>query len=514
MGLIVVAADKGAPGVTTTALALAAVWPRAVLLAECDPAGGDLAYRFPAASGERLDPRRGMLSLAVAARHGLQPGQVWEHTQKLHGGMDVLLGVTNAEQGAGLSMFWGQLGRVLAAVPQADVIADCGRLGADGPVTDLLAGASQVLLLTRAEVGEVIRLRDRTVALATAVEKRGRRGFIADVVVVADQKNFKAELAEVAHVLSQGRAPARVAGGIVSDSRAAGLLRGHWGGKLDKSLLIRSVREIAGQLVAAMPPQASPAGPRAAHERPDARQAPAYAAAQQAPGQPAPWQHAGADQAPSQYTSGSYTDPGQADGRYASGQHVPGQDAGAERAPGHYASGQTAGADQASGLYRYSRRDASALGRPGGVEDAGGQYAAGQQAPGQYAGGEQGSGQYGSGQYAAGQQALDQRAGADQVGGQYVAGRLGIEHVDGRHASGQDAGGPYAADPYGSGQHVNGQHASAQQAPAQPSFSPAQPGPDTRAPRHRYEPDGRPDPPGEAPPDGAAHDQVPQYRGR
>ena len=47
MALIAVAADKGAPGVTTTALALAAVWPRPVLLAECDPAGGDLVYRFP-----------------------------------------------------------------------------------------------------------------------------------------------------------------------------------------------------------------------------------------------------------------------------------------------------------------------------------------------------------------------------------------------------------------------------------------------------------------------------------
>jgi hypothetical protein len=288
MGLIVVAADKGAPGVTTTALALAAVWPRAVLLAECDPAGGDLAYRFPAAGGARLDPRRGMLSLAVAARHGLQPGQVWEHTQKLYGGMDVLLGVTNAEQGTSLSMLWGQLGRVLAGVPQADVIADCGRLGTDGPVTDLLAEASEVLLLTRAEVGEVIRLRDRAVALAAAVEKRGRRGFTADVVVIADQKNFKAELAEVAQALSQGRAPARVVGGIVSDSRGAGLLRGQWGGKLDKSLLIRSVRDIAGQLVAVMPPQPAAADQRPSYEAPGQAAGAQYVQGHVSNGQPAP----------------------------------------------------------------------------------------------------------------------------------------------------------------------------------------------------------------------------------
>src|SRR5215469_17289701 len=138
MALIAVAADKGSPGVTTSSVALAAVWPRPVLLAECDPAGGDLVYRLPAASGGQLDVRRGLLSLAVAARRGLQPQQVWEHAQKLLGGLDVLTGVTNAEQGAGLNPLWGQVGRVLAGVPQADVIADCGRIGTDGPHYDLL----------------------------------------------------------------------------------------------------------------------------------------------------------------------------------------------------------------------------------------------------------------------------------------------------------------------------------------------------------------------------------------
>src|SRR6201990_669347 len=98
MALIAIASDKGAPGVTTAALALAAVWPRPVLLAECDPAGGDLVYRLPAGDGGRRAQRRACLSLAVAARRGLQPQQTWEHVQKLHGGLDVLTGVTNADQ--------------------------------------------------------------------------------------------------------------------------------------------------------------------------------------------------------------------------------------------------------------------------------------------------------------------------------------------------------------------------------------------------------------------------------
>ena len=175
--LIAVAADKGAPGVTTTALALAAVWPRPVLLAECDPAGGDLVYRLPGEGGDRLDPRRGLLSLAVAARRDLQPAQLWTHAQKLRGGLDVLLGVTSAEQGAGLEPLWGPVGSLLAGLPQADVIADCGRLGPDGPYYDLLAHAAAVVLVTRPSLGEIVRLRDRAaaVSLARAPARRPRR---------------------------------------------------------------------------------------------------------------------------------------------------------------------------------------------------------------------------------------------------------------------------------------------------------------------------------------------------
>ena len=261
MALIAIASDKGAPGVTTAALALAAVWPRPVLLAECDPAGGDLVYRFPAVGGGHLDPRRGVLSLAVVARRGMQPQQVWEHVQKLHGGLDVLAGVTNAEQGAGLSLLWGPIGKALASMPQADVIADCGRLGADGPLYDLLAEATTVVLVTKVHVADVIRLRDRAIAFAAAAQSRGRRNFGVGVVVVADHKKFRASLGEVQHVLGQANAPATVLGGIAHDTKGADLLSGEWGGNLDRTMLIKTAREVARQLVQGLPPIGNPAEP-------------------------------------------------------------------------------------------------------------------------------------------------------------------------------------------------------------------------------------------------------------
>jgi hypothetical protein len=269
MALIAVAADKGAPGVTTASVALAAVWPRPVLLAECDPAGGDIVYRLPGADGTRLDPRRGLLSLAVAARRGLQPYQVWEHAQKLHGGLDVLAGVTNAEQGAGLEALWNMVGGLLSRIPQADVIADCGRIGRDGPFYDLLAEAEAVVLITRASVAEVVRLRDRATALANGLQRRGRPGARVGVVVIADHKTFRTALAEVQQVIGDGRSPANVIGGLAYEPKSASQLRGQWGGKLDKSLLIRTAREVAGNLLGQLPdaqlsgdhlPDAQPSG--------------------------------------------------------------------------------------------------------------------------------------------------------------------------------------------------------------------------------------------------------------
>jgi hypothetical protein len=272
MALIVIAADKGAPGVTTTALALASVWPNPVLLAECDPAGGDLMFRFPALDGRQLDPRRGLLSLAVAGRRDYQQQQVWPHAQKIHGGLDVLVGVTNAEQGGGLAAMWQPLGVMLAALPGADVIADCGRLGPDGPAYDLLGEAATVVLVTRPDLGDVIRLRDRATAIAAAAQRRGRRGISLGVIVIADPKNLKAAQAEVAHALHQAGLPIRLVCGMADDRKAAELLRGTWGGRLDKTLLLRTAREVAGQLVAEVAGPA-PAPPRHPADPPPALEA-------------------------------------------------------------------------------------------------------------------------------------------------------------------------------------------------------------------------------------------------
>ncbi len=231
------AADKGAPGVTTAATALAAVWPRPVLLAECDPSGGDLAYRLPAAGGGVLNPGKGLLTLGATARRGLEPPQIHPHTQQIVGGLDVLVGLTHGAQAAGLTWMWGPLGRSLAAMPNADVIADCGRLGSHPQLGDLLAEADQVVLLTRATLDHVAHLRERL----SITKAHG-------VVVIADTRSYRSSIDDVRRIVGPY---VSFVHGLAHDVKGAELLRGQWGGRLDRSLLVRTARDLAGRLVGA-----------------------------------------------------------------------------------------------------------------------------------------------------------------------------------------------------------------------------------------------------------------------
>ncbi|MCX5604429.1 hypothetical protein ACIBCS_23770 [Streptomyces phaeochromogenes] len=258
MALIALAADKGSPGVTTAAVALAAVWPRRVLLAETDPAGGDLVYRSAAAHGGPLNPNTGMLSIAATARRGLVPDQLWDHVQPLSGGLEVLVGLGNAEQAAGLAGLWPTLGRAFAQLADsphapADVIADCGRISGDTPAVEMFSQAALVLLISRTEPEAIARVRDRAAALSAKLHG-GARGAAAlgtpliGVVLITDPSESGKLVHQVNDMLVAAQTGARVVGTIAEDPAGADQLAGRKRGRLDKSLLIRSARKVTSDL--------------------------------------------------------------------------------------------------------------------------------------------------------------------------------------------------------------------------------------------------------------------------
>ncbi|HEY2100097.1 MAG TPA: carbon monoxide dehydrogenase maturation protein [Pseudonocardia sp.] len=137
---------------TTLAVALAVTWPHTErirrLVAEVDPAGGDLAMRFG------LPATPGLVSLAATARRTRDPAVVWEHTQTLPGDARVLVAPPGgAHARAALS--------TLAAAPHAPlllptvsrdagvvVLADCGRVDPGSPAEAFARHADALVLVT------------------------------------------------------------------------------------------------------------------------------------------------------------------------------------------------------------------------------------------------------------------------------------------------------------------------------------------------------------------------------
>jgi hypothetical protein len=252
MTLIAVFSDKGSPGVTTTTLALASVWPRRVAVVELDGAGGDLALRLTDATGRPvLATEPSILTLAAAARRDpADDGSLlWRHAQPIPAAPDayVIPGLSAPEQAAGMGDLWPHVVSAAKAVEGGDVIADLGRISDAGPAPMVAARAEVLIGVARAEPAAMLRLRDRMRhAFTTLPPASGRRAY---VVLVAGDRRAEEAAATMARVLHDGAVAAQVAGTLLIDPVAVDTLHtGRTGPRLDRSLLLRSARAVAARI--------------------------------------------------------------------------------------------------------------------------------------------------------------------------------------------------------------------------------------------------------------------------
>lgn len=150
MTLIAMISAKGSPGVSTAALAFTLTWPAPVLLAECDPAGGDLLSGYLARY--ELPPNRGVLPLASSALRGTADQDLTANLIDLDSPRQqrmALPGLTEPAQSSSLNLAWTSLGEFFSRMTSQTVLADCGRLAAAHPPWALLAQADLVLLVMR-----------------------------------------------------------------------------------------------------------------------------------------------------------------------------------------------------------------------------------------------------------------------------------------------------------------------------------------------------------------------------
>lgn len=252
MTLIALFSDKGSPGVTTAALALASVWPRRVAVVEFDVAGGDLALRLTDSAGRPVvAPEPSILTLAAEARRAptLDGSLLWSHSQPIPAALEafVVHGLSAPEQAAGMGELWPHVVSAAADAAGGDVLADLGRVAGDGPAQLAAARADVLIGVARAEPATMLRLRDRMRhLLASLPPAPGRRAY---VVLVADDRRADEAVTTMTRVLQDGVVPAEVAGAMVIDPVAVDALHtGRTGPRLARSLLLRSARTIAARI--------------------------------------------------------------------------------------------------------------------------------------------------------------------------------------------------------------------------------------------------------------------------
>jgi len=185
MALIAMCSAKGAPGVSLTALALTLTWSRRVILAECDPGGGDLAagYLREVAVGAR-----GVAQLGASLHRGRLAEDLWEQLIDLAPGPDTALtrlalpGFADPAQAAGLAPGWQQVADLftnLGAGPAGfDTIVDCGRLTGVNAALPIVAAADVRILVLRPELPSI-----RAVAAQLAALRQGGAGPVGLITV-------------------------------------------------------------------------------------------------------------------------------------------------------------------------------------------------------------------------------------------------------------------------------------------------------------------------------------------
>jgi MinD-like ATPase involved in chromosome partitioning or flagellar assembly len=236
MSLLCLCSAHGSPGVTATALTLAATWPahRRSLLVEADPFGGVIAARY------RLDPVPGLASLAVSSRKTVDGGAVATNAQVLPGGLEVLLGPDSPDETrAVLRDIAGSVGDWAAGPTRVDVVADCGRVGLGSPVLELVARSDLNLVLVRP-------MADQLRVAAHLVETLRDLGASVELLQVGARPYGPGEVAQMLRV--------PVAGVVDWDPDAAESLTA---GGSDRgfrfSLLVRSARSLAAVLADRLP---------------------------------------------------------------------------------------------------------------------------------------------------------------------------------------------------------------------------------------------------------------------
>jgi hypothetical protein len=187
MAVVALASASGSPGVTTTALGLALLWPRPVLLVEADPTGGSglLAGYF---RGTR-EYDGGLIELALTANN--LSDALADVARPIEGTtVSFVAGTRSHTQASALRDLWAPLAETLGELETTgqDVIVDAGRLGLHGSPQQLLDAADLSLLVSRTTLPHLSALR----SWAEAVQRPALDWHQSAVLLIGEGQPYSA----------------------------------------------------------------------------------------------------------------------------------------------------------------------------------------------------------------------------------------------------------------------------------------------------------------------------------
>ena len=181
MTVIALTSTRGAPGVTTTALALTLAWPRAAMLVEADVSGSS-SIKAGHLRGD-AEPEPNIVNLAIAHRNNALTLDAIRDVAlelPLNRTRLVLPGVASSIQVGSLTNdFWETLAVTLHALTRrgVDVIIDAGRRGMTAGPEPLLRSADLVAVVTRTRLDDIVSVASNVAQLRgpadVAVERLG-----------------------------------------------------------------------------------------------------------------------------------------------------------------------------------------------------------------------------------------------------------------------------------------------------------------------------------------------------
>lgn len=241
--IVALGSVRGAPGVTSWTMLLAAAWEqdsveRGRVVLEADPDGGVLAARY----GVGVDP--GAITFAASHRRGVGESlEVAEHSRDLGSNVMLIPGTESADRAASM---WRDAAPTTASAiagnSQFDWFVDCGRFRPESPSLAFTDVAALTILVVGPMIEDLLQLP------ATLRLLRPRNGTVATLIVgkpahgVQEIKDFL----RIEHVFlapSSRNLPAETAA-IISTNRA----RRGW--------LWRSALTLVAELKATMPESA------------------------------------------------------------------------------------------------------------------------------------------------------------------------------------------------------------------------------------------------------------------